>query len=310
MAMVRWGIIGCCDVAEKKGGPALYQTEGSELIAVIRRDLEKAEDFARRHGAKRAYSSVEALLADPEINAIYIATPPYLHCEQTLQAAAAGKNILVEKPMALSVAECEQMIAACRKFNVSLHVAYYRRYWPKFQAIKAALEAGALGTVLGARLQLCAMAPTSGWRVDPAISGGGHMVDVGSHRLDMLCFLLGDVTEVHSFAENRLTHHQAENDTVFSLRFASGVIASAGFHFHTRPQKDILEIFGSEATLTCDPFDGVAFTINGEERRVETPSPTHLPLVQALVRGESDHVTGEEGLKVTRLLETVLRNKS
>lgn len=307
--MVRWGIIGCGDVAEKKGGPALYQAEGSELVAVMRRDLEKAEDFAQRHGAKRAYSSVEALLADPEIDTVYIATPPYLHCAQTLQAAAAGKHVLVEKPMALSVAECDQMIAACQKFNVSLHVAYYRRYWPKFQAIKAALEEGELGTVLGAQLQLCTLAPTSGWRVDPAISGGGHVVDVGSHRLDMLCFLLGEVAEVQGFAQNRLAHHSAENDTVFSLRFDSGALASAGFHFHTRPSRDVLEIFGSEATLTCDPFDGTSFTINSEERRFETPSPTHLPFVQALVRGEPGHVTGQEGRKATQILEAALGTK-
>ena len=310
MSMLRWGIIGCGDVAEKKGGPALYLAEGSELVAVMRRDLEKAEDFARRHGAKRAYNTVEALLADPEIDAVYIATPPHLHCEQTLQAAAAGKHVLVEKPMALDVAQCEQMIVACREFHVSLHVAYYRRYWPKFRAMKAALDAGEIGTVLGARLQLCTLAPASGWRIDPAISGGGHVVDVGSHRLDMLVYLLGDVTEIHGFAANRLAHHPAENDTVFALRFASGALASAGFHFHTRPHRDILEIFGSEGTLTCDPFDGVAFTINGEEQRFETPSPTHLPFVQALVRSESGHVTGEEGLKVTRILETALRNKT
>lgn len=310
MPVLRWGIIGCGDVAEKKGGPALYLAEGSELIAVMRRDRAKAEDFARRHGAKRAYETVEMLLADPEIDAVYIATPPHLHCAQTLQAAAAGKHVLVEKPMALNTAECEQMIAACQKFNVSLHVAYYRRYWPKFQAIKTALEAGELGTVLGARLQLCTLAPASGWRVDPAVSGGGHVVDVGSHRLDMLLYLLGDVTEVHGFAANRLAHHSAENDTVFALRFASGALASAGFHFHTRPHRDILEVFGSEGTLTCDPFDGAAFTINGEEERFETPSPTHLPFVEALVRGEPGHVTGEEGLKVTRILEAALQNKT
>ncbi len=310
MPVLRWGIIGCGDVAEKKGGPSLYLAEGSELVAVMRRDLEKAEDFARRHGAKRAYNTVEALLADPEIDAVYIATPPHLHCEQTLQAAAAGKHVLVEKPMALDVAQCEQMIAACREFHVSLHVAYYRRYWPKFRAMKAALDAGEIGTVLGARLQLCTLAPASGWRIDPAISGGGHVVDVGSHRLDMLVYLLGDATEIYGFAANRQAHHPAENDTVFALRFASGALASAGFHFHTRPHRDILEIFGSKGTLTCDPFDGAAFTINGEERRFETPSPTHLPFVEALVRSEPGHVTGEEGLKVTRILEAALRNKT
>lgn len=303
---MRWGILGCGDVAEKKGGPALYQAEGSELVAVMRRDLEKAEDFARRHGARRAYATVEGLLSDPELDAVYIATPPHLHCEQTLQAAAAGKHVLVEKPMALDVAECDQMIAACAAAGVSLHVAYYRRYWPKFQAIKAALEDGALGTVLGARLQLCTLAPASGWRIDPAVSGGGHVVDVGSHRLDMLLYLLGDVTGVQGFAANRLGHHAAENDSVFALQFASGVVGSACFHFATRPSRDVLELFGTEGTLTCDPFDGAAFTLNGQEHRFETPSPTHLPFVEALLAKRPGHVTGTEGKKVTELLCAVL----
>jgi predicted dehydrogenase len=306
---VRWGIIGCGDVAEKKGGPALYQAEGSELIAVMRRDLEKAEDFARRHGAKRAYNTVEALLTDPEIDAVYIATPPHLHCPQTLQAAAAGKNVLVEKPMALTIAECEQMIAACAAAGVSLHVAYYRRYWPKFQAIKAALESGALGTVLGARLQLCTQGSTSGWRVDPLLSGGGHLVDVGSHRLDMLLYLLGDVDQVSGFSENLLHHHAAENDTALVLHFVSGAVASASFHFHTQPSRDILEIYGSEGTLTCDPFDGATFMLKGDEHRFETPSPTHLPFIEALIQQGKGQVTGTEGIKTTSILEQVKHSK-
>lgn len=313
MGTIRWGILGCGDVAEKKGGPALYQAEGSALVAVMRRDREKAEDFARRHGACRAYDTVEGLLADPEVDAIYIATPPHLHCGQTLLAAAAGKQILVEKPMALNPQECEQMIAACETAGVSLHVAYYRRFWPKFQAVKAALDSGAIGTLLGARLQLCTRAPHTGWRVDPALSGGGHVVDVGSHRLDILLYLLGDIAEVHAFASNRLQHHAAENDSVFALRFTSGVVASAGFHFHTQPTRDVLEVFGSEGTLALNPFDGTTFTLNGIEHHYEIPSPTHLPFVQALVDSYQGrgipHVTGIEGAKVTQILGSMVYSR-
>lgn len=305
----RWGILGCGDVAEKKGGPALALATGSELVAVMRRDRAKAEDFARRHGARRAYDTVEGLLADPDVNAIYIATPPHLHCSQTLQAAAAGKHVLVEKPMALTSAECERMIGACAAAGVSLHVAYYRRFWPKFQAIKALLERGELGTVLGARLLLCTRASASGWRVEPTLSGGGHVVDVGSHRLDMLVYLLGDVTAVHGFTQNRLRHHATENDTVFALQFASGVVASAAFHFHTSPARDTLELYGSAGTLVCDPFDAPHFQLNGVEHSFPTPSPTHLPFVQALVDGQ--HITGGEGIKATQILESriALTNK-
>jgi predicted dehydrogenase len=312
---VQWGILGCGDVAEKKGGPALYKAAGSSLVAVMRRDREKAEDFARRHGATRAYDRAEDLLSDPGVDAVYIATPPHLHHEQTIAAARAGKHVLVEKPMALNAAECDAMIAACRESGVHLHVAYYRRFYPKFVAAKRLLDAGAIGQVLGARLLMCAEAPATGWRVDPAVSGGGHFVDVGSHRLDMLVYLLGDVAEATGFAENRVGHHAAENDVALALHFASGAVASASFHFYTHPHRDVLEVYGSAGTLTFDPFDGESFAVvglNGETRSspFPTPSPVHLPFVQALVAlyngAEVSHVTGEEGAKATRLIDTTL----
>lgn len=312
---IRWGILGCGDVAEKKSGPALCKAEGSELVAVMRRDRAKAEDFAARHGAKRAYGTVEELLADPEVDAVYIATPPHLHAEQTAQVAAARKRALVEKPMARNADEAQRMITACRDAGVSLHVAYYRRFYPKFVAAREAIDAGTIGTVLGARLLMCARSSVDGWRVDPETSGGGHFLDVASHRLDMLIHLLGDVAEVSGYAENRLGHHRAENDVVLALRMASGAVVSAGFHYHTRPGQDILEIYGSEATLTFDPFDGNTFTIRRGKEEAEThtfatPDPVHLPFVQALVGvyngADIPHVTGDEGIKVTRVMDAAL----
>lgn len=321
--MTRWGILGCGDVAEKKGGPALYKAHGSELVAVMRRDREKAEAFAHRHGAKRAYDRVDDLLADNEVDAVYIATPPHLHAEQTMAAAKAGKRVLVEKPMAMSGAECDAMIAACRDAGVSLHVAYYRRFYPKFVAARQAIRDGEIGEVLGGRLLLCAQSAGSGWRVQPEISGGGHFVDVGSHRIDMLLFLLDtDAAEIGGFAENRLRHHAAENDVAFVLRMESGPLISAGLHFHTRPSQDTLEIYGSAGTLFLDPFDGETLRICRSDKREDTrqfpnPAPVHLPFVQALVdiynSGASspgaEHVTGEEGAKTTRIMDAVLRSR-
>ena len=318
---IRWGILGSGDVAEKKGGPALYQTPGSELVAVMRRDKNKAEDFARRHGARRAYHNVADLLADPEIDAIYVATPPHLHCEQTLACARAGKHVLVEKPMALNGTECDRMIAACRDAGVFLHVAYYRRFYPKFVRARQLLDEGAIGQVLGARLLLCAWSGAAGWRTNPALSGGGHFVDVGSHRLDLLLHLLGDATEVSGFAANLVGHHAAENDVALSLRFASGVVASGAFHFQTQPPRDVLEIYGTAGTLALDPFDGDTLMLrhdpnrhgdNVAERRFcyPNPSPTHGPLVEALLRvyhgSPEPHVSGEEGAKTTRIMDAVL----
>jgi predicted dehydrogenase len=315
METVRWGIIGCGDVCERKSGPALYQTTGSELVAVMRRDRAKAEAFAERHGAKRAYDTVDALLADPDVNAVYIATPPYLHAEQTFLAARAGKHILVEKPMAMNTAECEEMVSVCKDAGVPLHVAYYRRFYPKFIQAKTLLEEQSIGTLLGAHLLMTMTSATTGWRVEPAISGGGHFVDVGSHRLDMLLHLLGDVAEVHGFAENRLGRHQAENDVALTLKMKNGILASAQFHFQTTPARDILEIYGSDGTITLDPFDGDEIIVRkGNEKPAiysfPTPSPVHLPFIQALVDvyngSPITHITGEEGTKTTSLIDAAL----
>lgn len=320
MTNIRWGILGCGDVAEKKGGPALYKAQGSELVAVMRRDRAKAEAFAQRHGAKRAYDNARALLADPEIEAVYIATPPHLHEEQTLLAAAAGKHVLVEKPMALNGAQCDAMNRACRTAGVQLHVAYYRRFYPKFAAAKALLAQEALGQIVTARLQLCAPppAPSGGelpWRLRPEVSGGGLWVDVGSHRLDMLVFLLGDIAEVTGYADNRLRQSPVEDSVVACLRLASGAQATASFHFATAERRDVLEIHGTKGSLRFDPFDGEAFVQRDAQQqeivhRFATPVPTHLPFVEALIpvyRGASSpHVTGVEGAKTTRIMDAVL----
>ena len=333
MAHLRWGIIGCGDVCEKKSGPALYKAEGSALVAVMRRDAAKAQDFAARHGAQRSYGSVDELLADADVNAVYVASPPNVHLEHVLAALNAGKKtIMVEKPMGLTEGECSRMMDACKASGAHLYIAYYRRFYAKWQVARKLLNEGAIGTVVGARLQMCNSASTSGWRVDPAVSGGGHFVDVGSHRMDMLMYLLGDVEDVAGFASNRLGLHTAENDVAFALRLTSGVVCSGSFHYGTKPARDVLEIYGSTGTMVFDPFDGPDFRVLPSDPSAQpvnysfpTPSPVHLPFVQALVwhasgtqpsgpvadtihdaRLLATHVPGEEGVKATRVMDAVL----
>ncbi len=315
MQTIRWGILGCGDVAEKKSGPALYQAPHSALVAVMRRDKSKAEDFARRHGAARAYDGADALINDPDVDAVYIATPPNLHCEQTLACARAGKRVLVEKPMALDLAECEQMISACRSANVSLHVAYYRRFYPKFVHAKKILDEGGIGHVMGAHLFMRQYGQGNGWRVNPKISGGGHFVDVGSHRLDMALYLLGgDIASATGIADNFVGHHAAENDVALCFQTTKRAIVSAGFHFHSSPNRDVLEIMATGGTLRFDPFDGDTFTMESgsgtQSFTFPNPTPAHLPFVAALVEvyngSDRPHVTGEEGAKTTRLIDAAL----
>src|SRR3954468_2626810 len=144
MSTIRWGIVGCGDVTEVKSGPGFQKAEGSELVAVMRRDAAKAQDYARRHGVQRAYDRAEDLIADPQVDAVYVATPPSTHAELALAVAAAGKPCLVEKPMARNHAECLQMVEVFAAQGLPLWVAYYRRALPRFVLVRDLLADGAI----------------------------------------------------------------------------------------------------------------------------------------------------------------------
>lgn len=322
MDSIRWGILGCGDVAEHKSGPALIQAAGSSVVAVMRRDGIKAADFARRHGVPRWYDDAEALLADPEVNAVYIATPPSSHLDLTRRAAAAGKRVLVEKPMARTVAECEAMIAACEAAGVPLHVAYYRRFYPKFQAAKRLIDAGVLGAPVSVTLQMAKpkSAVPAGplpWRLLPEISGGGLFMDTGVHRLDIILFLLGDLTDIRGLTANLSGAAPAEDAVAFAFCLAeSGALGTVTCHFGLSPvSRDRLEIIGTNAVFLFDSFDAPFFTVQHHGGTVEMhshpdPAPVHLPFVEALVRvyqGEAiPHVTGREGLKTNVVVAQVM----
>lgn len=208
---LRWGLIGCGDVTEVKSGPALQRAVGSQLLRVASRRPEQAAAWARRHAVPHWHADIGELLAAPDIDAVYIATRPDSHCELTLRVAAAGKAVLVEKPMALDPAECEAMIAACRSAGVPLWVAYYRRALPRFLAIRELLAGEAIGALRAVHWRQLRPLPapdrqsTAGhqWRVDPVRSGGGLFFEAACHALDALDFLLGPLEQVQGLAANQ-----------------------------------------------------------------------------------------------------------
>ena len=318
MALLRWGILGCGDVAEHKGGPPLYTVEDSELIGVMRRDREKAEAFAARHGAKRAYHTVDALLADPEINAIYVATQPYLHCEHTIAAARAGKHVLCEKPMALNVDECQQMIDACHEHNVTLMIAYYRPFYPNVVKMKEVIAEGAIGDVVLARINHTAFYDPSrhewgAWRTDSKMSGGGVLMDLGSHRIDLLMHLLGDVKSAAGYAETVQFPHPVDDSAVFTLRFESGPHAVANINWSVGVSVDELEIYGTKGSLRCSPLNSGNLVLHtgGEETPMNQPplAYTHIGLVEDFVNhlktGAPISCSGEVGLKTNAIIAEI-----
>ena len=316
---VRWGIIGVGDVTERKSGPGFQQAERSELVAVMRRNGALAADYARRHGVPRSYSSADELINDPEVDAVYVATPPDSHRDYVLRVAAAGKPVYVEKPMARSAAECEDMVSACARAGVGLFVAYYRRAMPRFTTVKHLLDNGRIGelrSVVVRNEQPGALDDKAdpGWRVDPAISGGGYFVDLGSHTLDLLDWLLGPVTHVSGAAANRGGRYGAEDLVTAAFGFESGVEGVGSWSYDSYQHMDEVEIRGTEGSLafSCFADDPLRLTTAAGVEEIDAPYPevVQLPLIQAVVDGLTGRGVspsdGRSALRTARVIDTLL----
>jgi predicted dehydrogenase len=295
MDKVRWGIIGCGDVTEVKSGPAFYKVDHSELVAVARRNGGLAEDYARRHGVEKWYDDATKLIDDPDVDAVYIATPPGSHAEYTLMAAAAGKPVYVEKPMARTHAECAEMIEACDKAGVKLYVAYYRRALPAFVKTKKLIEEGAIGEVRFVTTEF--LKPPSiedvdgppRWRVLPEISGGGYFFDLGSHLLDYLDFLFGPIENVSGRVANQAGLYEPEDIVVATYDFQGGLQGSGVWCFTADPSStiDSTKVVGDLGELTFATFDFRPVRLSTGEgvQEFDLPVPEHVqqPLIQSIV---------------------------
>src|SRR5829696_3136373 len=266
MAHVRWGIVGCGDVTEVKSGPGFQKAEGSSLVAVMRRDRAKAEDYARRHGVGRVHDTAAALVADPEVDAVYIATPPGTHEPLSLLAAAAGKPCLVEKPMARNHAECERMVAVFRAAGVPLWVAYYRRALPRFLKLRELLAASAIGRLTSIHIQvtdrLARGNDAANWRFDPSEAGAGLFLDLASHCLDLVDFLAGSITRVAGFAMNTGGAYHAEDVTAASFEISGDVAGTGIWNFNADAKTDVMIFTASAGTITAPIFADGDLVIN------------------------------------------------
>lgn len=288
---IRWGIVGCGDVCEVKSGPALQKASGSALVAVMRRDLPKAADYAKRHHVARWYDDADALIADEQVDAVYIATPPDSHRDLALKVARAGKACLVEKPMARNAAECREMVEAFERANCPLFVAYYRRALPVFVRVRELVRRGSIGRITSIDCRFCRAThrgPSPGWRVDPAVSGGGLFVDLASHGLNALEWILGNFIDVRGDAARLANAGPAEDVTSVTWRCAYGAFGRAVYNFASAVNEDVLEITGTDARLSWSCFGDGTLTIthaggNVEVERHPNPPHVHQPLVQTIV---------------------------
>lgn len=332
--ILRWGLIGCGDVTEVKSGPALQRAEGSQLLALASRRPEAAADWARRHGVPRVFDTVDALLAAPDIDAVYIATRTDSHCELTLRAAAAGKAVLVEKPMALNPAQGERMVAACRAAGVPLWVAYYRRALPRCIAIRQALAGQAIGALRAVVVRQLRPLPSAErqagaahrWRVDPARSGGGLFFEAACHGLDALDWLLGPLEQVQGQAANQAGAWPAEDIVAATWRHAgsgetgayqgtgSGVIGCGLWCHAAGLEEESTEIIGSRGRIrwTAQRDAPLEITCDGRTERLPIADPPHVhqPLVQTIVHEWNGQgrcpSSGDSALRTARVMAALL----
>jgi predicted dehydrogenase len=318
MKQLGWGLIGCGDIAQKRVAPALRDLASSELIAINRAQSELAAAFAKQFGAKRWYLDWQKLLLDEEIDAVYIATPVHLHAQQTIAAAEAGKHVLCEKPMAMNVSECDQMIAACRSNKVKLGVAYYRHFYPVIERIKTIIKSGEIGTPV--LLEINAFEqfnPEPGhprsWLLKKDLSGGGPMFDFGCHRIEVFMNICGPVTEVKAMTANVVFDREVEDTASALLRFESGACGILSVSHAAAEPKDSLHIFGSLGSVRVSILNEGKIRVIGKlgERYEAHPTDAnwHAPLIEDFVKAVSTDrepkVSGGTGRAVALIEEQI-----
>ena len=314
---LRWGLIGSGDIARKRIAPALRDLASCDLVAVCRGRPALAEAFGREFGARRWYASPEELLADPEIDAVYLATPVHLHAPHAIAAAQAGKHVLCEKPMAMSVQECDAMIAACRANGVTLGIAYYRHLYPAVTRIRQLIASGEIGAVVMAQINAFehfnpAPDHPRHWLVT-ARAGGGPMFDFGCHRLEVLVDLCGPVRDVKSVVGNVAFEREVEDTAIALLTFERGGYGTLAVTHAAREPQDTLDVFGTDGSLHVAVLnEGSVRVVRGEEQRIESLPPAanmHLPLIAEFVESvaarRAPAVAGETGRAIAALEERI-----
>jgi predicted dehydrogenase len=322
---INWGIIGVGNVTEMKSGPAFYKVKHSNLVAVMRRNAEKAEDYAKRHKVSKWYTNASQLIDDPGVNAVYIATPPDTHASYAIAAMRAGKPVYVEKPMARNYRECLKMLEVSKQTGMPLRVAYYRRSLPAFLKAKELVDSGAIGKPLMVTVKLYKQAiekdqtkTEMNWRISPEISGGGHFFDLASHQLDFLDFVFGKITEVKSKAVNRAGLYPAEDTVSGTWEHESGVIGAGSWCFvvDKNSEKDEINILGEngEISLPCFSHGNLVLTTSEGQTEMEFTNPKHISqnLVQQVVnelRGMSKcSSTGESAARTSWVLDEFVKH--
>jgi predicted dehydrogenase len=296
MKQINWGFIGCGEVTERKSGPAFNLVEGSRVVAVMSRSSEKASSYAQRHNIPRWHTDAQSLINDPEVNAVYIATPPSSHATYAIMAMKAGKPVYVEKPLAASYLDCQRVMRISRETGVPCFVAYYRRKLPYFDKVQELLLEGAIGKVVNVQIRF-SVPPRDldynsislPWRVQRDIAGGGYFYDLAPHQLDLLQEFFGPIVHVSGFSANRGGLYQTEDTVSASFAFQDGMPGSGSWCFvgHESARTDQIELIGEKGRICFSVFtySPIVLQTSQGKQEITIPNPPHvqLPMIEEVV---------------------------
>lgn len=297
MKQINWGFIGCGEVTERKSGPAFNLVEGSRVVAVMSRSSEKASSYAERHNIPRWHTDAQSLINDPEVNAVYIATPPSSHATYAIMAMKAGKPVYVEKPLAASYLDCQRVMRISRETGVPCFVAYYRRKLPYFNKVQELLQEGAIGKVVNVQIRFSVPprdldynSTNLPWRVQRDIAGGGYFYDLAPHQLDLLQEFFGPIVHVSGFSANRGGLYQTEDTVSASFAFQDGMPGSGSWCFvgHESARTDQIELIGEKGRICFSVFtySPIVLQTSQGKQEITIPNPPHvqLPMIEEVVR--------------------------
>jgi len=297
MKEISWGFIGCGEVTEKKSGPAFNEVSGSHVEAVMSRTEEKARSYAERHRIKKWYTDPNELITDPDISAIYIATPPSSHATFAIMAMRAGKPVYVEKPLAASYEDCVRINRVSEQTGIPCFVAYYRRYLPYFQRVKEIIANGVIGKIINVQIRF-SVPPRDldykstdhlPWRLQPDVAGGGYFYDLAPHQLDLIQELFGVITRAHGYCANRAHLYNVEDTVSAVFEFESGVVGSGSWCFigHQSAKEDCIEVIGDKGMLSFSVYNydpiRLITTEGAVNINVENPPYVQLPIIKSVI---------------------------
>lgn len=294
MKNIKWAMIGCGAVTEKKSGPGLYKSKNSELLGVYDENISRAKDYAKRHNISKVYENVDEIMNDKNVDAVYLPVPPKYHKDYTILCLKNSKIPYVEKPLALTFEEGKEILDLSSKTKIPVYVAYYRRAMEKYLFIKEIIDSGKLGKISTIQLWQFMKVELEDknkenlhWRLIPEITLGGKFVDMATHVIDITQFFFGDIVEVQGFASNNGGFYEVEDTVTATFKYKNGIVGTGNWNYVSSYDDEKMIITGDKGVLkTTGLFNGAVEMEISEERTVysfEEPEHVAQPYIQEIV---------------------------